>query len=201
MVRRRTSLPRPEGPFRSWKYNAVRGGAKDPPGLASTPTTPVPNAIPNIIPGLGGADRVAAAVAAAPADQYSHPQHFRHADARSIEICSQGLVRNRARPCRDGPSQRGKRRRGAGRDGQPPGDPALHRPACRRCIARNALRRGFVGAPKSDLQQADIVIVSDRGQREKLEALLPDNPWVKAALGLPGVLRQQPPAPAALPVA
>jgi nitroreductase/FMN reductase [NAD(P)H] len=34
---------------------------------------------------------------------------------------------------------------------------------------------------KSDLQQADIVIVSDKGQREKLEALLPDNPWVQAA--------------------
>jgi len=34
---------------------------------------------------------------------------------------------------------------------------------------------------KSDLQQADIVIVSDQGRREKLEALLPDNPWVKAA--------------------
>jgi nitroreductase/FMN reductase [NAD(P)H] len=34
---------------------------------------------------------------------------------------------------------------------------------------------------KSDLQQADVVIVSDKGQREKLEALLPDNPWVKAA--------------------
>jgi nitroreductase len=34
---------------------------------------------------------------------------------------------------------------------------------------------------KSDLQQADIVIVADKGQREKLEALLPDNPWVKAA--------------------
>lgn len=34
---------------------------------------------------------------------------------------------------------------------------------------------------KSDLQQADIVIVSDKGQREKLEALLPENPWVKAA--------------------
>src|SRR5437899_5906239 len=34
---------------------------------------------------------------------------------------------------------------------------------------------------KSDLQQADIVIVRDKGQREKLEALLPDNPWVKAA--------------------
>ena len=34
---------------------------------------------------------------------------------------------------------------------------------------------------KSDLQQADIVIVSDKGRREQLEALLPDNPWVKAA--------------------
>ncbi len=34
---------------------------------------------------------------------------------------------------------------------------------------------------KSDLQQADIVIVSDKAQREKLEVLLPDNPWVKAA--------------------
>ena len=34
---------------------------------------------------------------------------------------------------------------------------------------------------KSDLQQADIVIVSGRGQRDKLEALLPDNPWLKAA--------------------
>jgi nitroreductase len=34
---------------------------------------------------------------------------------------------------------------------------------------------------KSDLQQADIVIVSDKAQREKLEALLPDNPWVKSA--------------------
>jgi nitroreductase/FMN reductase [NAD(P)H] len=34
---------------------------------------------------------------------------------------------------------------------------------------------------KSDLQQADIIVLSDRGQRDKLEALLPDNPWVKAA--------------------
>ncbi len=34
---------------------------------------------------------------------------------------------------------------------------------------------------KSDLQQADIVIVADKGQREKLEALLPDNPWVTVA--------------------
>ena len=37
---------------------------------------------------------------------------------------------------------------------------------------------------KSDLQQADIVIVIDKGQRERLEALLPDNPWVKAAPAL-----------------
>jgi nitroreductase/FMN reductase [NAD(P)H] len=34
---------------------------------------------------------------------------------------------------------------------------------------------------KSDLQQADIVIVSDAAQRARLEALLPDNPWLKAA--------------------
>jgi FMN reductase [NAD(P)H] len=34
---------------------------------------------------------------------------------------------------------------------------------------------------KSDLQQADIFIVSEKAQREKLEDLLPDNPWVKAA--------------------
>ena len=37
---------------------------------------------------------------------------------------------------------------------------------------------------KSDLQQADIVIVTDKGQRERLEALLPDNPWVKVAPAL-----------------
>lgn len=37
---------------------------------------------------------------------------------------------------------------------------------------------------KSDLQQADIVIVTDQGQRDRLEALLPDNPWVKAAPAL-----------------
>ena len=34
---------------------------------------------------------------------------------------------------------------------------------------------------KSDLQQADIVVVTDKGQREKLDALVPGNPWVKAA--------------------
>ena len=53
-----------------------------------------------------------------------------------------------------------------------PVDPALLDTLC--AVALSA-------PSKSDLQQADIVIVADKGQREKLEALLPDNPWVKAA--------------------
>ena len=53
-----------------------------------------------------------------------------------------------------------------------PVDPALLDTLC--AVALSA-------PSKSDLQQADIVIVSDKGQRAKLEALLPDNPWVKAA--------------------
>ena len=53
-----------------------------------------------------------------------------------------------------------------------PVDPALLETLC--AVALSA-------PSKSDLQQADIVIVGDQGQREKLEALLPDNPWVKAA--------------------
>jgi nitroreductase/FMN reductase [NAD(P)H] len=53
-----------------------------------------------------------------------------------------------------------------------PVDPALLETLC--AVALSA-------PSKSDLQQADIVIVSDKGQRARLEALLPDNPWVKAA--------------------
>src|SRR5512142_2251562 len=53
-----------------------------------------------------------------------------------------------------------------------PVDPALLETLC--AVALSA-------PSKSDLQQADIVIVADKGQREKLEALLPDNPWVQAA--------------------
>ena len=50
-------------------------------------------------------------------------------------------------------------------------------PALLRTLAAVAL-----AAPsKSDLQQADIVIVEDAGQRAALAALLPDNPWAKAA--------------------
>ena len=43
---------------------------------------------------------------------------------------------------------------------------------------------------KSDLQQADIVIVSGKGQREKLEALIPENPWAKAGPALLGIDRK-----------
>ena len=53
-----------------------------------------------------------------------------------------------------------------------PVDPALLDTLC--AVALSA-------PSKSDLQQADIVIVSDKAQRAKLETLLPDNPWVKAA--------------------
>ena len=53
-----------------------------------------------------------------------------------------------------------------------PVDPALLETLC--AVALSA-------PSKSDLQQADIVMVADKGQREKLQALLPDNPWVKAA--------------------
>ena len=42
------------GPFSKLSYNAVRGGAKDPPGMADTLTKGVPSVIPNIIPGPGG---------------------------------------------------------------------------------------------------------------------------------------------------
>jgi len=53
-----------------------------------------------------------------------------------------------------------------------PVDPALVEALC--AVALSA-------PTKSDLQQADIVIVSDAAQRARLEALLPENPWVKAA--------------------
>lgn len=53
-----------------------------------------------------------------------------------------------------------------------PVDPALVETLC--AVALSA-------PSKSDLQQADIVIVRNKAQRERLEALLPDNPWVKAA--------------------
>jgi nitroreductase len=53
-----------------------------------------------------------------------------------------------------------------------PVDPALVDTLC--AVALSA-------PSKSDLQQADIVVVDDKSQRARLEALLPDNPWVKLA--------------------
>ena len=56
-----------------------------------------------------------------------------------------------------------------------PVDPALLETLC--AVALSA-------PSKSDLQQADIVIVTDKAQREKLEALIPENPWAKAGPAL-----------------
>lgn len=52
-----------------------------------------------------------------------------------------------------------------------PLDPALLETLC--AVALSA-------PSKSDLQQTDIVIVTDKEQRAKLEALIPENPWAKA---------------------
>jgi nitroreductase len=56
-----------------------------------------------------------------------------------------------------------------------PLDPALLETLC--AVALSA-------PSKSDLQQTDIVIVTDKSQREKLEALIPENPWAKAGPAL-----------------
>jgi nitroreductase/FMN reductase [NAD(P)H] len=56
-----------------------------------------------------------------------------------------------------------------------PVDPALVETLCAVALAAPS---------KSDLQQADIVIVSDKAQRDRLHALIPDNPWVREAPAL-----------------
>jgi nitroreductase len=56
-----------------------------------------------------------------------------------------------------------------------PIDPALLETLC--AVALSA-------PSKSDLQQADIVIVTDKAQRDRLEALIPENPWAKAGPAL-----------------
>lgn len=56
-----------------------------------------------------------------------------------------------------------------------PVDPALIETLC--AVALSA-------PSKSDLQQADIVIVTDRDQRAKLQALIPENPWADAGAAL-----------------
>lgn len=56
-----------------------------------------------------------------------------------------------------------------------PLDPALLETLC--AVALSA-------PSKSDLQQTDIVIVTDKDQRAKLETLIPENPWAKAGPAL-----------------
>jgi len=56
-----------------------------------------------------------------------------------------------------------------------PIDPALLETLC--AVALSA-------PSKSDLQQADIVVVTDKAQREKLQALIPENPWAAAGPAL-----------------
>ena len=56
-----------------------------------------------------------------------------------------------------------------------PLDPALLETLC--AVALSA-------PSKSDLQQADIVVVTDRAQRAKLQALIPENPWAEAGPAL-----------------
>jgi nitroreductase len=56
-----------------------------------------------------------------------------------------------------------------------PIDPALLETLC--AVALSA-------PSKSDLQQADIVVVTDKAQRDRLEALIPENPWAKAGPAL-----------------
>ncbi|MFC4170337.1 nitroreductase family protein [Teichococcus aestuarii] len=51
-------------------------------------------------------------------------------------------------------------------------DPALLETLC--AVALSA-------PSKSDLQQADIIIISDEAQRDRLHALIPDNPWIREA--------------------
>ncbi|MFC7738369.1 nitroreductase family protein [Roseomonas sp. GCM10028921] len=53
-----------------------------------------------------------------------------------------------------------------------PVDPALLETLCAVALAAPS---------KSDLQQADIIIISDKAQRDRLHALIPDNPWIRDA--------------------
>src|SRR5580700_9176218 len=45
-------------------------------------------------------------------------------------------------------------------------------------IVRLILAAAFSASSKSDFQQASVIRVEDRGQRDKLAALIPDMPWI-----------------------
>jgi nitroreductase/FMN reductase [NAD(P)H] len=53
-----------------------------------------------------------------------------------------------------------------------PVDPALLETLCAVALAAPS---------KSDLQQADIIIISDKAQRDRLHGLIPDNSWIRKA--------------------
>lgn len=53
-----------------------------------------------------------------------------------------------------------------------PVDPALLETLCAVALAAPS---------KSDLQQADIIMISDKAQRDRLHGLIPDNPWIREA--------------------
>ncbi|TPG55763.1 NADPH-dependent oxidoreductase [Roseomonas nepalensis] len=63
-------------------------------------------------------------------------------------------------------------RRAIRRYADKPVDPALLETLCAVALAAPS---------KSDLQQADIIIMSDEAQRAKLQALIPDNAWIREA--------------------
>jgi nitroreductase len=48
-------------------------------------------------------------------------------------------------------------------------------------LIRLILAATFSASSKSDFQQASVIRIEDRGQRDKLAALIPDMPWIAAA--------------------
>jgi FMN reductase [NAD(P)H] len=45
-------------------------------------------------------------------------------------------------------------------------------------VLRLILAAVFSASSKSDFQQASVILVEDRGQRDRLAALIPDMPWI-----------------------
>ena len=77
--------------------------------------------------------------------------------------------------------------------GETPDHPWLHQILMRRTqrrydarpvpesLVRLILAASFSASSKSDFQQASAIRIEDRGQRDKLAALIPDMPWIGAA--------------------
>ena len=132
--------------------------------------------------------------------QHSHSQHLRTLrSARSSVGRAQGTVRFRA--CAHG--------------GDPPKGASMSWPtwptaascaaiptsrSIRRCSTRSAPWR-CRRRPSRDLQQADIVIVIRQGPAREARGAAAGQSLGQGGAGVPGVLRQQPPPPAALRLA